>query len=359
MRWNCTVKSKEYRSLHSTEGADRLTYHHMKLYNPFKNFQFDHNRCFLSGERLQSEDEQIQVFAHWLMRKFDLEEKPFKLLDESIRTYKQLQLPCSVAVAERIAAMDAEVERAFAGGYREVKQLDDRVLFQWVARMVYGVVFNEIQAGVRQQMLSGEPMNFSQVLAHKFRNLHLMLQSLIVPMQFDGNQPFTVLVFEVDNPPEAFHYRDEINTLVYSLRMSNLGLIVCLQDNGTNRIYHQEVLEKMEGQCLHPVQFEELCARFFYSCYLFNRLPEYTVLPTDEQVYVEPMALADMSMKPIFDHWQVKTYGQVLANFWKPWGFTLFDIIKDPQHPMTFLLDDDGNPRRGSDVDLPAAGFDR
>lgn len=327
----------------------------MHLYDPFKDFRFDQQTCFLSGQPLQSGDEQIQVFPHWLMRKFALEDKPFKLLDESIATYKQLQLPCATVVADRIAEMDRQVAVAFNNGYEAVKQLDHLLVFQWVARMVYGVVFNEIQAGIRQQVLSGEAMNFSQVLVHKFKHLHLMLQSLILPMQFDGGMPFTVLVYHVDNAAETFSYRDEINTLVYSLRMNDVGMIVCLQDNGANGIYHQEVIDKVAGMRLHPIQFEELCGRFFYSAYLFNRLPEYTVLPTDEQIYVEPISLANMRMKPVFDPWQVKTYGQVLANFWKPWGYTLFEIIKDPENPLSFLIDKEGRAISGDTISLPKA----
>ncbi len=324
------------------------------LYNPFNDFRFDNKTCFLSGQPLESADEQIQVFPHWLMRKFDLEGKPFKLLDESLITYKQLQLPCSTGVAERIAALDAQVEQAFEAGFEQVKALDELVLFQWVGNMVYGVVFNEIQAGIRQQQRNGEPLNFSQVLAHKFRNLHRMLQSQVVPMQFDGNLPFSVVVLRVDNAVETFNYRDEINTLVYSLRMRDFGIIVCLQDNGTNRVYHEAHLRGIGSRQLHPIQFEEICARFFYSAYLFNRLPEYTILPTPEMTYIEPMALADMSMRPMFDPWQVKTYGQVLENFWKPWGFTLFEIIKDPENPMSFLADGYGNPIPAEAVALPA-----
>lgn len=325
----------------------------MNTYNPFKDFRFDNKTCFLSGQSLQSIDEEIQVFPHWLMRKFNLEDQPFKLLDESICTYKQLKLPCATGVAEQIAQLDQRVAESFDRGYAAVKELPPLVLFQWVAKMVYGVVFNEIQAGIRQQALSGESMNFSQVLAHKFKNLHLMLQSLITPMQFDGALPFTVVVAQVTNPEQTFSYRDEINTLVYSLRMNDFGIIVCLQDNGTNGIYHEEQLKYIDGQLLHPVQFEEICARFFYSAYLFNRLPEYTVLPTDTMTYIEPMPLADMSMKPIFDHWQVKTYGQVLENFWKPWGFTLFEIIKDPAQPMSFLLDENADFIPAQQITLP------
>lgn len=326
---------------------------HTALYNPFRDFLFDNQACFLTGEKLRSEEEQIQVFPLWLMRAYELEEKPFKLLDESICTYMQLKLPCSTGTAARLAEIERQVEAAFMKGFTAVDQLDRLMLFQWVGKLVYGIIFNEIRVGIRQQALSGEAMNFSQVLTQKFRNLHMMLQSMVMPIQFDGAMPFSVVVTEVDNLEQAFSYRDEINTLVFSLRMKDFGLIVCLQDNGTNNNYHKAYLEKVAGHRLHPIQFEELCARYFYSAYLFNRLPEYTVLSANERVYIEPMPLMDMSMKPIFDQWQVKVFGQVLENFWKPWGFTLFEIIKDPEHPMSFLLDQEGRFITGEEIGFP------
>ncbi len=323
------------------------------LYNPFKTFKFDNETCFLTGEPLQSRDEQIQVFPVWMMQAFKLEEQPFKMLDENIVTYKSLKLPCSTDAALALEQMESAVERAFAEGYDAVKALPPITLFQWMVKIVYGVVFNEIQAGIRQQALNGEEINFSQALVQKFRNLHAMLQSVLIPMEFEGALPFSLKVFPVENAPETFNYRDEINTLVFSLRMNNFGIIACLQDNATNNIYHEDILAQIGEQQLHPVQFEEICARYFYSAYLFNRLPEYTYLPTPKMLYVEPMPLADMSMKPIFDFWTVKTYGQVLENFWKPWGFLLFEIIKNPDFPMSFIQDEEGNYIPKSHIDLP------
>ena len=314
----------------------------LRLYNPFLDFKFDHKTCFLTGQELQSEDERIQVFPVWMMRAFDLEERPFKMLDESISTYKQLQLPCASDTASVFADIENQVAEAMQRGYAAVKDLDEIVLFQWIAKILYGVVFNEIQAGIRQSVLSGEQMNFSQALVHKFRNLHAMLQSVIVPMEFEHKNPFAVQVLPVANAPETFSYRDEINTLIFSLRMRDFAIFATLQDNGTNAIYHEDILKKVEGHVLHPIQFEEICARYFYSAYLFNRLPEYTYMETAEKVFVEPMPLNDWTLKPIFDPWQAKTYGQVLENFWKPWGYTLFEIIKDPEHPMTFITDEQG-----------------
>ncbi|MCA5006649.1 hypothetical protein [Sphingobacterium bovistauri] len=316
-----------------------------RLYNPFLDFKFDSSTCFLTGEKLASADVSIQVFPVWMMRTFDLEDKPFKLLDESFVPYKQLQLPCSSSSAIAFEQVESVVERAMENGFAAVKDLPQETLFHWVAKILYGVVFNEIQAGMRQAVLSGEPMNFSQALVHKFRNLHGMLQSIAVPMEFENKNPFTVQVFEVDNAEDTFLYRDEINTLIFSLRMKDFAIIATLQDNGTNAIYHDEILAKVEGKKLHPVQFEEICARFFYSAYLFNRLPEYTYMETPHKVFVEPMPLNDWTLKPIFDNWVVKTYGQVLESFWKPWGFLLFEIIQNPEKPMSFILDENGDFR--------------
>lgn len=321
-----------------------------KLYNPFLDFKFDNNTCFLTGETLASADEKIQVFPVWMMRAFDLEEKPFKMLDESMLTYKQLQLPCSADAALALERVESQVENAMNEGYAAVRNISQETLFQWVSKILYGVVFNEINVGIRQATLSGEPMNFSQALVHKFRNLHSMLQSIVVPMEFEHKNPFTIQVFEVDNADDTFLYRDEINTLIFSLRMKDFAIIATLQDNGTNAIYHDEVLAKIEGKKLHPIQFEEICARYFYSAYLFSRLPEYTYMETPAKVFVEPMPLNDWTLKPIFDNWAVKTYGQVVENFWKPWGYLLFEIIKDPENPMSFITDEEGNFRENIDL---------
>lgn len=326
-----------------------------QLYTPFSNFNFSNRNCFLTGEALSTSEEKIQVFPQWLMSAFQLEEKPFKLLDESMATYKDLKLPCSAAVNEQyLEPLEREIAAAFEQGYEGVSRLDDVKLFQWAGKLLYGIVFNEIQGGIRQQHAQGEEFNMSHAIIHRFTQLHLMLQSINLPLEFDEFKPFSLVLFRVNNADDVFGYRDEINTLTFSLRIKDFGIIICLQDNGTNANYHKEVLDKIAGQPLHPIQFEELNARFFYSAYLFNRLPEYNILPVNDTIYLEAMPLRGMSSKPLFDHWVTKTYGQVLENFWKNWGFLLFEIIKNPEEPMSFLFDAEGNFKPADTIQLPA-----
>ena len=327
----------------------------VQLYKPFEKLNFSKNFCFLSGDKLESSDEETTVFPLWLMKEYQLQDKPFKLLDESMARYGQMKLPCSQKVYDKhIEPLEKEVEKAFLSGYNAVKQLPELHLFQWIAKMVYGILFNEIRTGIIQQKEKNEEFVLSQSLIHKFSNLHLMLQSLNNPLVFEGNNPWSIRIVKLKSNQDLFNYRDEINTLTYSLGMKDFGIIACLQDNGTNAVYHKEILSKITEKSLHPAQFEELCARFFYSNYLFNRLPEYNIMPTQEAVYFEAMPLRGMSNKPLFDFWQNKTYAQVLENFWKPWGILLFEILKDPENPLTYLLDNNQELIPAESVDLPS-----
>lgn len=324
------------------------------LFEPFDTFNFSNRICFLTGQPLQSEEEKIQVFPAWLMERYGLEEQTFKLLDESMTTYKDLKIPCAASTNEKyLEPLEAQMETAFNAGYEAVSALDEFQIFRWTGKLLYGIIFNELHIAIRQQHANGEEFNISQSILHKFRHLHLMLQSINQPMVFEGFKPFSLFIFRVDNAENQFNYRDEVNTLTFSLRIKDLGLIICLQDNGANRIYHRDLLEKIGSSPLHPIQFEEFCAKVYYSAYLFNRLPEYHILPVGDQLFLETMPLRGMSSKPLFDVWNGKTYGQVLENFWKNWGYLLFEIIKNPEYPMSFLWDEQGNLQSSESIDLP------
>jgi len=325
-----------------------------QIYSPFETSNFSNTKCFLTGVTLNSEEEKIQVFPQWLMSRYKLEDQPFKLLDESMATYKDLKLPCSAAINENyLEPLENEIAAAFNAGYEAVKNLDELDLFQWAGKLLYGIIFNEIQSGIRQQYAQGEEFNISKSILHKFGNLHLMLQTLNLPIVLEDFKPFSLFLFKVNNAENEFGYRDEINTLTFSLRVNDFGLIMCMQDNGANQHYHREILGKIKDEVLHPIQFEELNGRVFYSAYLFNRLPEYNILPVDDEIYIEAMPLRGISSKPLFDHWVNKIYGQVLESFWKNWGYLLLEIIKDPENPMSFLFDADGSFINAGEIELP------
>jgi hypothetical protein len=172
-------KAKNFRIYHCLS----LQLMPVQIYNPFDAFNFSNRICFLTGQPVDADEERIQVFPQWLMSRYDLEEKPIKLLDESITTYKELKLPCATAInSQYFAPLEDEMSAAFDIGYDAVKQLDEQKLFQWAAKFTYGMIFNEMQAGIKLQHRQGEDFNISQSIIHKFSHLHMMLQSINKPI---------------------------------------------------------------------------------------------------------------------------------------------------------------------------------
>ena len=309
------------------------------IYQPFKNFDFKYKNCFLSGDTFPTPVVETTILPEWLLKAANFSgEEQIKLLDESVRSYNSLKVPCNTEVlAHFVQPLEDKIADTFSKGYAAVSQLDQTDLFRWIGKFMYGLIYTEMNAAVRQQQISEDGINMSQGLMHKFGNLHTMLQGIYLDVIFEDFIPWSILVVPLEQTDTPFSFRDEINTITFSLKLNDFGIIACLQDNGTNKRYHGELLKQIEGKPLSAQQFEELCARFYYSAYLFNRLPEYTILPVEGAIYIDAMPLRGTQQKALFDHWQHKIYAQVLQDFWKPWGHTLFEIIKDPTNPMSYF----------------------
>jgi len=309
------------------------------VYQPFKNFDFKYKNCFLSGDTFNTPIVEIPILPEWLLKVANFTgEEQIKLLDESVRSYNALKVPCNTELLSHfLDPLEEKIATAFSDGYAAVSQLDEVSLFRWIGKFMYSLIYIEMNAAVRLQQLSADGVNMSQGLMHKFGNLHTMIQGIYLDVVFEDFSPWSIVVVPLDEKETAFSFRDEINTMTFSMKLGDFGIIACLQDNGTNKKFHGELLQQIEGKDLSAPQFEELCARFYYSAYLFNRLPEYAILPVEGSIYIDAMPLRGTLNKPLFDHWQHKTYAQVLQDFWKPWGHTLFEIIKDPTKPMSYF----------------------
>src|SRR5690606_28979213 len=125
-----------------------------------------------------------------------------------------------------------KIASAFAKGYQSVSALPEIDLFNWIGKMMYSFLYIEMQGAIRLQQLSGDGMNMSQGLMHKFGNLHIMLQSIYLNVVFEEFTPWSIIVVPLENANTGFSFRDEINTLTFSLKFKDFGIIACLQDNG-------------------------------------------------------------------------------------------------------------------------------
>ena len=314
----------------------------IRLYDPFENLHFDPQTCFLTGETLRNEEEQAAVFPAWILDRYSLREKKFVMMDQVTSfQYQDLKIPCSDLLAEAaLSQLEKEIEKAFTGGYKEVINVPEERLFQWMAKLLYGVLYNDLFIEKRKAAKKGKEFKLSGLLQKRFKKLHLMLQSLVVPIEFKGLKPWSIRVVKIKYSKDVFNYRDEPTNLNFSLGMNDFGIVACLQDNGAIGFNQQGIIDKISDKTLHPVQFEELCARFIYANYLLKNYGEYSIQTTSEKVVIESIPLTAAANKSLFGAWDDNMFAQVLADYWKPWGITKNHIITFPNSPVSYLEND-------------------
>lgn len=311
----------------------------IRLYDPFENLYLDPRTCFLTGEDLQNDDEQIPVFPAWIIERYSLQNTKFAMMDQFTGfLYPDLKIPCSQhVIANVIDPLEKEIETAFIAGYSGVKELPEERLFQWMCKMVYGVLYNDLLVEKKKSAKRQKEFKLSPALQRRFKKLHLMLQSLVVPMSFAGVKPWSISIVKVQYSKDVFNYRDEPTNMNFSLGMNGFGVVACLQDNGAVGQHQEKILNKILDKTLHPVQFEELCARFIYSNYLLSSFAKHNIDVKESGVVIESIPMKDEPGKPLFAPWDDNMFAQVLADYWKPWGITKNDIYTPPDSPVSYL----------------------
>ncbi len=305
------------------------------LFNPYQDLIFDEHFCFLTGVLTQ---ETLSVFPEWLMDLFKFGDERIEMMDKTKSyIYSDLKLPCSPEVKKAFNKLDVKIQSAYNEGFEGMSSLDEELLFQWTGRMVYGLLYYEMLYEKDRLLKQGKEFALSTALRERFGRFHLMLQSIIEPVSFVGRKPWSIAVFPLKYSADIFSYRDDAINLMFSFGVNGFGFIACLQDSGIIKERQKEILQKMKGHVLHPIQFEELYARFHYSDYILQYEPKYKIENKDNGITVEALPIEATADKPIFGFWDEDIFAQLLSNYWSVYGFEREDIIKFQKPPLSFL----------------------
>ena len=302
------------------------------LFNPFQDLVLNEHFCFLSGDLTTKN---MSVFPEWLMDHFKFGDEKIEMMDKA-KSYKysDLKLPCTFEVKEAFDALDVKVQAAYKNGFEGMAALDQELLFQWTSRMVYGLLYYEMIYEKDRTLAKGEEFELSNTLKKRFGYFHLMLQSVIKPISFVGKKPWSIAVFPLKYTSDIFSYRDDPINLMFSFGVNGFGFIACLQDNGVIGEKQKEVLDKMKGHVLHPIQFEELFARFHYSDYILQYTPEYKIKDENNRITIE---IETTGKEPIFGLWNNDIFSQLLSNYWQVYGIEKEEILRFQKPPISFI----------------------
>ncbi|WP_347156722.1 hypothetical protein [Pontibacter chitinilyticus] len=314
----------------------------LTLYDPFEKMQFTDAHCFLCGITI-TPTQRTPVFGEWLQHKYNLAAKELLLLDKSVTTYKALTIPCcNHCHLDHIIPLEQEVAAAAEKGLQGLQALPPKRLFQWICKMYYGILITELIKEMNPMIAPQYPLSEEPKMLGKFRELFKVLQSLRVPIKFADFLPCSLFLLEVAPEEDSvpFEYQDELRTMVFSIKLGATAVICTLLDNSIIYKALGKLQRVTEGKVLHPVQLAEFKACVFYAAYIFNVVPEYFIRPASpEEDHITYDTLIDDVTSAIFNPWEVLAYAHMLEEMLKPWSIREQDILKDPQQPLSFLID--------------------
>ncbi len=306
----------------------------------------DLDACFLCGRALQSEDKTKEhVFPRWLLEKFNLWDAQLNSLNDTAIPYRQLVIPCCARCNNTfLSRLEERVRAAVDQGYDAFKALDDVLIYQWVLKIMYGLLRRDASLlADRADETAGSI--FPAEMLEDFRHTHSMLQTIRFETDFLPAPPWSIFGFQChtySDPASNFDFLHGLAGMSVALRMSAVGLVVCLEDQGSQRELHGEFIDQFTEHPLHPVQFREVAAMIFYKQALMNRVPKYmTLLPQNEgdKMQVISMPVQGFSTKPIHDTWSQATYARILSKYL---DLPIDDIYRSPDQVMSWIQNPDG-----------------
>lgn len=318
----------------------------LTLYNPFQQLLSIDKHCFLCGQPVNPTDV-TPVFPEWLMATYNLAQQEILLLDKSILTYAELTLPCCSNCREHyLAPLEQQAQSAAADGLSGWQQLDEKIIFQWLGKIFYGLLLREIKAEqdplLQPQFLLTEDI----YMLDKMQSFFKVLQSIRVPMVFPDFIPCSIFMvpLQPDSGSAVFEFRDDLHTMMISLKMGDMLLVCCLLDNGILKEALERMWRPLSNKALYPKQAAEFLAQVYYAAYLLNVIPEYFVRPVkpgDQALVID--TLIDDITASVFNPWQITGYTHMFEEMLKRWGITETEILKNPHQPLSFLFDAAGN----------------
>jgi len=298
-----------------------------------------HELCFLCGADLDTENRSDEhVFPKWLQRRHNLANQKLTLLNGSSIKYRQMKIPCCrTCNGIWLSKVENRVKSASKSPTRW-RELADDDLFRWASKIMYGNIYREAFLAM-DQADPAAGMIVDEEFVHELRTVHLFLQGVRAPIEFQHFRQGSIFRAELvdpdpDHPDEHFWFYDNPFRLLLAMRTGPVGAIVALQDNGVIAEIFQPVNDTLANQKLTHMQFMELAAQLAYIRVSLNRTAKYVMVQGAESIQVIPLPLAGMSGLPLFEEAMLSSYATLLSHMT---GWPLEEVMPGDDQVISFF----------------------
>lgn len=322
----------------------------MLLFDTIKSRVLAEDACFLCGTQLNATNRSDEhIIPRWAQERFDLWNQKLVLLNRTTIPYRSLTIPCCWNCNNNsLQPLESLMSNATLEGPQAVQSLDKLVIFSWLGKIFYGILYRELFL-LFNRIVPDDGTIASSDLLDEYRLHHLFIQNVRIPMEFITDFPASIFVYETKEPPGRryqWDFRDALRSLFISVRIGRVGITGVLQDGGAQERHLN--LERFLKHPLHPIQHIEFGAKVCYKSFLFNRTPKYAIIDTDlsSPIKVVQLPLAGFSTEPIFDRGDDHAYAQLLSQFTE---LPIESIYNPEQGVFTWFQKPDG---RYNDIDF-------
>jgi hypothetical protein len=314
-----------------------------KEFDPFEQMTFSADKCFVCGADLNDDNSSVEhVYPKWLQNGFDLWNSELVLLNGSKLKYRNITVPCCKSCNNEMSSnIEKPMKEALKGGYDSFIELDKKIIFQWLNKISYGILFRQLSLRSEIRDPHSQPIYSEDNLA-KHKMQHLFLRSTVSKAEYVHN-PWSILIFRIhEDDNEKYWAFDSPFIKTFFMHANDVGIVAHLMDNGCNEEFYMQFEHKVDllKRELHPLQFRELCAQFQYKSGLFNRNPFYTNI-FDKEKGIDTIVAHDIG-GDIYDCWNQQHYARVLQSFLQEWKMSFDDIYFGDDKVITYLKNEDG-----------------
>jgi hypothetical protein len=195
--------------------------------------------CFLCACRLTPRNRSDEdVIPLWIQRKFQLGDQLLHLPNATAIKYRQLKTPCCKQCNnEHLSRIENQMKRAVGSGVEAVRGLDPVVLFLWLGKVFYGLMYRDFLLLRDRRDSSHGPILPRKVLAH-FAVHKFFLQAARRPFEFKPEIPASIFIFRTKSPKSVraqAAFNDALAPMTISVRLGGVGILAALQDGGAQR----------------------------------------------------------------------------------------------------------------------------
>lgn len=280
-------------------------------------FSETRNRCFLCGYSLGAGNfTEEHVIPRWVQRRHDLWNQQLTLLNGTNFSYRNLTVPCCHECNHtHLKPVEDSLAQAADVSVEAVRSIDRNILFIWLGKILYGLIFRELQLlSDRTDPAAGTIATIDDI--EQYRMHRFLLQQAGDRLRLLDFKPGSFFVFPMQPLPDRrmeWDLVDNIDTLFIGVRVGKVGLLAALADGGAQQLF-EEHFEDILNLPLHPIQFRELCAYVSYASSLATRTPKYVIMAGQPHSVIQ-LPLGGFSGKPFFEGWDPEEYGRFLSFY--------------------------------------------